>query len=265
LGGAIETRIPLADAGQQDDPKIPVEICAKGSASGMGRPFMYGIVLPTQFRQLSNDEWRIVEDVFLDTLPYHFRVWIGDGLGGRGAPFTIPTSAITAALLTAGISNPFILGGPLTSAPRALLGFAAGVTGSDINAGYIINVGTRYFPNLLIDDNGKETLVHEMTHVWQSKHKLFALQTTLAAAAAQCSGMAAAHGFSGRSRAYSYTVTTPLAPWGGFNPEQQAQIVEDWYRPVSAGKLVGAPGYGASKTAPTFPYIRDYIRRGRTA
>lgn len=230
----------------------------------MGKPFKYGIILPTQFRPIRHDEWKLVQDVFLDTLPFQFRVWIGDGVGGGGAAFTIPTSAITGALLTAGIANPFILGGPITSAPRAFAGFAAGVLGSDINAGYLINVGPRYLPNLLLDDDGKETLVHEMTHVWQSKHKLFALQTTLGAAAAQCAGMAASGGFSGRSRAYSYTVTSPLTPWGSFNPEQQAQIVEDWYRPFGVIKF-GVPGHGARASSPLFPYIRDYIRRGKTA
>lgn len=230
----------------------------------MGKPFAYGIILPTQFRQISHDEWKLVQDVFVDTLPFQFRVWIGDGVGGLGAPFTIPTSAITGALLTAGIANPLILGGPITSAPRALLGVAGGVVGSSVNAGYIINVGPKYFANLLIDDDGKETLVHEMTHVWQSKHKLFALQTTLAAAAAQCTGMAASGDFGGRSRAYSYTVTSPLTPWGSFNPEQQAQIVEDWYRPFGVVKF-GVAGHGARKSSSLFPYISDYIRRGRTA
>lgn len=231
----------------------------------MGKPIAYGIVLPTQFRQIGHDEWKLVQDVFIDTLPFQFRVWIGDGFGGGGAPFTIPTSAITGALMTAGISNPFLLGGPITSGPRALLGVAGGVVASSVNAGYLINVGSKYFPNLLIDDNGKETLVHEMTHVWQSKHKPFALQTTVAAAAAQCTGMVVSGGFSGRSRAYSYALTTPLTPWGNFNPEQQAQVVEDWYRPESVAKALGLRGYEASSSAPTFPYIRDFVRRGRTA
>ena len=52
--------------------------------------------------------------------------------------------------------------------------------------------------------------------------------------------------------------------WDGFNPEQQASIVESWWvteadrGPHDFGE--GVRGGGASPADPRFPYIRDVIR-----
>jgi hypothetical protein len=166
----------------------------------------------------------------------------------HGAPFTVPTSALSSALLAAGIANPLLP----ALAPRIPLALGAGYGASIVNAGYVMNVGPKYYPDLTITAWGKDMLVHEMTHVWQGKNSVFALSATLGALAAQCRGMSTTGSFSGRSGAYAYTVSSPLAPWGGFNPEQQAQIVEDWYHK------------GSSKTDDVFPYIDGYVRRGKT-
>jgi len=208
-----------------------------------------GVILPTNFRQMSAVESAIVHTVFGPTLPFQFRIYIADGIGLHNVPFTVPTSVLSSALLAAGIANPLLPG--LT--PRIGLGLAAGYAASVANAGFVINVGPKYYPDVTITAWGKDLLVHEMTHVWQGKHSVFALSATLGALAAQCRGMSVSGGFSGRSGAYAYSVTSPLAPWGNFNPEQQAQIVEDWYHD------------GSSSSADVFPYIRDYVRKGKTS
>jgi len=208
-----------------------------------------GVILPTKFRHLSAAEWAIVDAVFGPTLPFQFRILVADGIGLHNVPFTVPTSVISSALLAAGIANPFV---PATVV-RAPLALVAGYGASIANAGYVMNVGPKYYPDMTITAWGKDLLVHEMTHVWQGKNSVFALSATLGALAAQCKGMSVSGGFSGRTGAYAYSVTSPLAAWGSFNPEQQAQIVEDWYHK------------GSSTSSDVFPYIRDYVRKGKTS
>jgi hypothetical protein len=222
-----------------------------------------GIILPTHFRHLSSDEWTIVDHVFGATnLPYRFRVVIADGVGLYDTPFTVPTSAISSALLAAGITNPLLsLAGPvglLTTPIRMLVGGVAGQGASVANTGYIINVGPTYYPDTTKDSYGKETLVHEMTHVWQGKNNVFALTATLASLAAQCRGMSVSGGYKGRSAAYRYTIGTPPPAWGRFNPEQQANIVQQWYNDSQDPTVV-------STTTKELPYVRDYLRQGKTS
>ena len=52
----------------------------------------------------------------------------------------------------------------------------------------------------------------------------------------------------GRDAAYGFTAGKP---WGDYNPEQQASIVEAWYKS-------GMPEDGA-----LWPYIRNNIRKGQ--
>ena len=230
-----------------------------------------GIELPTHFRHLTSNEWAIVTRVFGDTLPYHIRVFIADGLGLYGAPFTVPTSIISSALVAAGIANPFVslagVGGLLTAPLRVAAGAGVGYGLSVVNAGYVINVGTRLrpeygggisYPDLTKTDRLQDLLVHEMTHVWQGKNSVFALSATLGSLAAQCTGMAASGTVAGRGAAYAVTLTSPLAAWGSFNPEQQAWIVEKWFSKQTGGKK-------EDEKAPEFDYIKKYVRQGKTS
>lgn len=137
-----------------------------------------------------------------------------------------------------------------------LVGGVAGQAASIANAGYIINVGGTYYPDTTKDAFGKETLVHEMTHVWQGKNNVFALTATLASLAAQCRGMSVSGGYKGRSAAYRYTIGTPPPAWGSFNPEQQANIVQQWYNDSQDPTIV-------STTTKEWPYVRDYVRQGQ--
>ena len=224
-----------------------------------------GISMPTHFRHLSDTEWAIVDPVFGATLPMRVRVFLGDGLGAEGRPFTVPTSVISSSLIALGIANPFAsLAGPagwVTAPLRTAKAIAVGRLASVVNAGFVINVGRDYyFRGLTVDDYGKALLVHEMTHVWQGKNDTLALNATLGSLAAQCKGVATTRSMAGSGLAYDYTMT-PTPVWGNLNPEQQAQIVEHWYTGFDpATRTWGA----ATDTGnPRFSYIRDYVRAGK--
>lgn len=91
------------------------------------------------------------------------------------------------------------------------------------------------------------TLMHELTHAWQGQHgKSFFAEAGLCQIGAVLSDVPVL-GILFDSNPYGYT---PGADWDDLNVEQQAQIVEDWYKE-------GCPEYGAR-----YPYIRDHILKG---
>jgi hypothetical protein len=77
-----------------------------------------------------------------------------------------------------------------------------------------------------------ELLVHEMTHVWQYHND----RTRYGVWVSSVFG------------SYSFT---PGKPWNDYDVEQQASIVEKWYK------------NGSKTTDPLYPYIRLVIRAGR--
>ena len=179
-----------------------------------------GIELPTKIREMSETEYRIVSAVFGSTLPYRFRILITNAAGVNGRAFTIPTS---------------LLSGLLGVSPVAFVSAALGYLASAINAAYLINVGVDYDA---LATTQRRLLVHETTHVWQGKNSKFALSYVFASLVSQ-----AVHG----GGAYSYA---PGQPWVSYNVEQQASIVEDWFR-------TGQPSSG-----PLYPYIVNNVRKG---
>jgi hypothetical protein len=79
------------------------------------------------------------------------------------------------------------------------------------------------------------TFIHEMTHVWQGQNHLIGPGYMLNSLFWQAIS----------DDAYRYTVGVP---WGKYNVEQQAHLVEDWY------------ALDAKSTASLrYPYIRDNI------
>jgi hypothetical protein len=182
-----------------------------------------GVTAPSSVRLLNDDEWAIVTRVFgWSNLPFQARIFITDGTGLGGAPFTIPTSAITTVFGT--------LVGALTII-GALAGVAGGYLASAVNLGFLMNVGPTAFPDM--SKSYQSLLVHETTHVWQGRNSLFALSSAIDSMVAQCGGMiSSGGGLAGRGAAYSYD-PAHLRPWILYNAEQQAKIVEDWF---SAGE-----------------------------
>jgi hypothetical protein len=180
-------------------------------------------------RQLNDQEWQIVQQVFGDTLPYRWRILVTSSTGAGGAPFTIPTSAISVLTIT-------------------LPWYAE--LGSAVNAGYIMNVGSFGDDDMSASSEGSSLLVHEMTHVWQGKNSVFSLTYVYNSLYNQCKGMIAAKGsLEGRNSAYNIDRTN-LGAWSDYNAEQQANIVETWYKE------------GMDESSDLFQFISDNVRQG---
>ena len=81
---------------------------------------------------------------------------------------------------------------------------------------YVIHAGDGYYGMSTLEDD-KATLIHELTHVWQGEH--WASSYWLNSAWNQALS----------DDAYSYDETR-LLDWDEYNAEQQAKIVEEWYR-----------------------------------
>ncbi|MCC7427234.1 MAG: hypothetical protein IT557_10030 [Alphaproteobacteria bacterium] len=192
-----------------------------------------GISAPSAARLLSDDEWPIVSRIFTTShLPWRYRILVTNATGAGGAPFTIPTAALSAL----GLAATF---GPI-----------AGYLSSLTTLGYLMNVGSRNYPDMTASKQKKGLLVHETTHVWQGYNDIFALTYVISSAVSQCAAMVSADGsLASRNAAYNYT---PGSSFGSYSAEQQASIVEDWF-------LAGEPSSG-----PLWRYIRDNIRRGRS-
>ncbi|HUZ63990.1 MAG TPA: hypothetical protein VMU82_09820 [Acetobacteraceae bacterium] len=197
-----------------------------------------GVSIPTSARLMNAAEWAIVDRVFkAANLPYKIRIWITNGSGLGGAPFTIPTSLVTTVFGAVGTwFSPVAIGGNYLT--------------SVVNLGYLMNVGTGAYPDMTVSPAYQSLLVHETTHVWQGRNSIFALTYVISSVVSQCAGIRGTSGLSGRSAAYAYA---PGLAWGSYNAEQQACIVEDWF---AAGEPTGGPLYSR--------YIVGHIRLGRT-
>jgi hypothetical protein len=118
---------------------------------------------------------------------------------------------------------------------------------------YTIHMGPEGFVDCTQDaayphypDHLRRTLIHELTHVWQGQNSPVGFGFMVGSVCAQASALAT----QGRTAAaYEYTAGKD---WTDYNCEQQANIVEDWYR-------VGCSVFDAR-----YRYIRDNIRSRNT-
>lgn len=108
---------------------------------------------------------------------------------------------------------------------------------------YTVNVGPA-FNDMTSEPDRRELLIHELSHVWQGQHGV----PFMANSGAHQTLSAILNG-GDPNPAYAYT---PGANWSTYNVEQQASIVEDWYRG------------GMTQTDPRWPYIIWNIRHGNT-
>lgn len=110
---------------------------------------------------------------------------------------------------------------------------------------YTVNVGVHCYVGFERDDcrdgDGLGLLIHELAHVWQGQHGIPFMMNSLY----HQRKAVAEHG--DRNRAYDFE---PGAQWRTYNAEQQARIVETWYRD------------GLDPAHELYPYIRDNVRPG---
>ena len=166
-------------------------------------------------RLLKKSEVEFARQVFEDRLPYD-RVY----LSRRFFPFNENTAVTTASLAT------FIPSRSLRS--------------------YTIFVGPRVYDEGADGPRFRDTFIHELTHVWQGYHGLLGWAYMAQSMLSQGYALLTQHD---RNRAYDYK---PGAPWGSYNVEQQARLVQDWF-------LEGMK----SENDPRYTYIANQIRAPR--
>ena len=153
-------------------------------------------------RALTRFEKQIALDVFHESLPDFSRIRISDGIGLGNRPWTRASE---------------------------WLPFADTV--------WVLNLGARGFSDT---STMKDTLVHELVHVWQGYHSIFESSFMLKSFLSQAKVW---------TSAYKYT---PGKKWSDYNVEQKAEIVEDWYE----------NGMRKTEADPLFPYIKNHIWAG---
>lgn len=87
--------------------------------------------------------------------------------------------------------------------------------------------------------------IHELTHVWQGYYRKHSWEYMFESMLAQGHAILTT---GDRGGAYLYE---PGGRWDGYNVEQQAHIVQDWF------------SNGMKTDDPLFQYIQDHIRAGR--
>ena len=87
---------------------------------------------------------------------------------------------------------------------------------------YTILIGPRAFdPAAVMDINYKATFVHEMTHVWQMHVEVGSAESGSTRRRPEACR---------QGNAYLYGEGNLNKPWDDFGVEEQAQIVEDWFK-----------------------------------
>ena len=117
-----------------------------------------------------------------------------------------------------------------------------------VNAGlqtFTIHLGPYGFAEPL-RTGAAPTFIHELVHVWQGQHGRTRYDFMLGSIACQCRAFLTCLDV---RAAYRYDAG---GLWRDYNVEQQASIVEHWYRA------------GLKETDPLFAYIHDHIRKGAT-
>jgi len=91
-------------------------------------------------------------------------------------------------------------------------------------SGNYLIASSEYYDDFLATNDSKHTFIHELTHVWQMQHA--AGQFVSCDAVGRFVGQ---HTLSDERKYERYYFYFPNQPWSTYNPEQQAQVVSDWY------------------------------------
>lgn len=109
---------------------------------------------------------------------------------------------------------------------------------------YTIYFGSKMFSEGADAPQNRSTFIHELTHVWQGHHSLFAWEYMIKSMLAQGHAILVT---GDRNNAYTYKLGQA---WGDYNVEQQASIVADWFE------------RGMKTTDERFTFIVNNIRAG---
>jgi hypothetical protein len=168
-------------------------------------------------RQLRQSEIDLARQVFRDQVPYD-RVHI--------ASYFLPGNTVPVTMASASSLIPFLSG----------------------SRHYTIYFGQDVYDNGA-DQPGitREHFIHEMTHVWQGHHGRFGWEYMAESMIAQGHAIITK---GDRNEAYKFE---PGKPWGSYNVEQQAFLVQNWF----------SDGMKTDADDKLYPYIEKNIRAGR--
>ena len=110
---------------------------------------------------------------------------------------------------------------------------------------YTIYFGPEVFKEGADRPGIRDTFIHELTHVWQGYHSTLGWEYMVNSMVAQGHAILTQ---GDRNRAYDYK---PGKAWDDYNVEQQALLVQDWYR------------NGMREDDERYTYIANHIRAGR--
>ena len=122
---------------------------------------------------------------------------------------------------------------------------------------YNISVGQKLF-DIDLTDYESDTLVHEMTHVWQYYHSLLTEAHGLMAHAHRTVAGKISKGYRGDDYLYEYDILTDS--WNDMGFEGQAQLVEEWFR--SSNKYPVMNGEDEDKR---FCFVKKVLYDGNAA
>jgi hypothetical protein len=165
-------------------------------------------------RPLKQTEIDFARQVFQDQLPYG-KVHIASYYlpGNQGVPVTL--ASVSSIIPVASLRN------------------------------YTIYFGPEVFRDGADDARIRDTFIHELTHVWQGYHSGLGWEYMVESMIAQGHAVLTT---GDRNKAYEYR---PGREWNDYNVEQQALLVQDWFR------------NGMREDDERYPYITDHIRAGR--
>ncbi|HEV7859678.1 MAG TPA: peptidoglycan-binding domain-containing protein [Pyrinomonadaceae bacterium] len=178
----------------------------------------------------------LARSVFRDTLPYG-HIWLAKNyLKGASAPVTIATS-------------------PRVGAAEYVICWG------DPN---VYNNGVNH------SDNARARFIHELIHIWQGHHGYspmgYMIKTIKGSRGIREIVKYRRYSDlnSNRRKAHLYTMRDIGKPWSSFNAEQQANIIEDWFRSREDKNAaeVFIDGGNRSTDDPRFSYVKSNIRAG---
>lgn len=179
-------------------------------------------------RGLTMTEKKLAVDVFGGSLPPLNLIFITDNTGFGGRPFAQEQRfKMSASILDLVADN--LVGSP---GPRI----------------YTLHLGKIAYKNAAANTTtlrfglSDELFIHEMTHIWQYWHGYPVIADHIAGWIWE------------RLSGDDQYESTPGKDWSAYNVEEQATIVEKWYK--EGFKTDGGQSHQL------FPYIRDVIRKG---